>query len=212
MKIIVLHGEDTTKSYARLTKFFDTAKSRGWDIITDQIPNTPSLFGTERLIVYRDYRLLTANDIKNFDRMDGTLVVYHTGDIPLTFIKKMPKDFKMEKFDVPKVLFAFLEGLYPGNAANSLKLLNTIVQTDPVELVFFFVAKHFRDLYWVLTDPVSTGFPGWKADKLKFQAKKFTAGQLKNLISKLAEIDLKVKRSEGDLLTHLDLLVIKHLQ
>ena len=56
MKIIVLHGEDSQKSYARLTKFIDSAKSRGWEIVTDEFPNTPSLFGINRLIIYRDYR------------------------------------------------------------------------------------------------------------------------------------------------------------
>ena len=212
MKIIVLHGEDTTKSYNRLTKFIDSAKSRNWEIITDEFPNTPSLFGSERLIIYRDYKLLGKNDIKNFDKFDGTLVIYYTGDLPAIFIKSMPQDFKMEKFDLPKLLFVFLESLYPKNSVNALRLLHQVVATEAIELVMFFIAKHFRDLYWVSVDAVSTGFPPWKAGKLKSQANKFTINNLELIINKLSEIDIKVKSSKTDLLTELDLLIVKLLK
>lgn len=212
MKIIVLHGEDSQKSYARLAKFIDTAKSRGWEIITDEFPNTPSLFGTERLIIYRDYRKLTKNDIKNFDRFEGTLVIYHDSDLPLTFIKLMPADFKMEKFDLPKLLFGFLESLVPKNSDKSLNLFHEVLKSTPPELVFFFIARHFRDLYWVMTDPASSGFPSWKAGKLKSQASKFSVSELKEIINRLSEIDVNVKLSKGDLTHELDLLVMKQLK
>ncbi len=211
MKIIVLHGEDTTKSYARLMKFTNSAKERGWEIIYDTLPNTPSLFGTERLIIYKDFRLLTKNDIKNFAKFDGTLVIYHTSDLPVAFIKQMPSDFKMEKYELPKLLFTFLESLYPGNGERAVKLLHAVIEAEPIELVFFFIARHFRDLYWVGSEPETTGFPSWKLNRLKSQAGKFTLDQMRDFIGMLAEIDIKVKRSEGNLVTHLDLFLIKSL-
>ncbi len=212
MHIIILHGEDTTKSYARLTKFINSAKKRGWEIINDEIPNTPSLFGAERLIIFRDYKLLTKPDIKNLDRFDDTLVIYHTTDLPATFLKSLPKDIKTEKFDVPKILFSFLENIYPGNTKTCLKMLHQIVETEAVELVFFFIARQFRDLYWVKIDPSTTGFPDWKLNKLKSQANKFKPGQIENIIFQLSEIDIKVKSSEANLLSELDLLIIKELE
>ena len=113
MKIIILHGDSTIKSYERLMKFIEIAKKRNWEIITNEFPNTPSLFGTDRLKVYRDYKLLNLRDIKNFNRFEGTLVIYHNGVLPQTFLKQMPKDFTMEKFELPKLLFVFLESFYP---------------------------------------------------------------------------------------------------
>jgi DNA polymerase III delta subunit len=212
MKIIVLHGQDSNKSYDRLTKFIDVAKKRSWEIVTDSFPNTPSLFGNERLIIYRDYKLLSKTDIKNFVKFDGTLVIYHAADLPATFLKEIPKDAKIEKFDLPKLLFVFLESIYPDNSKNCLKLLHEVVKTEPTELVMFFIARHFRDLYWVSVDPTSTGFPSWKVGKLKSQANKFTINNVKLIINNLAEIDVKVKSSKADLLTELDLLLIKELK
>lgn len=212
MKIIVLHGDDTEKSYNRLTKFIETAKKRSWEIITDEFPNTPSLFGTERLIIYRDFKLLTSKDIKNFDRFDGTLVIYHPGDLPQTFIKQMPKDFKMEKFELPKILFTFLESFYPGNSQRSLKLLHDLIKNTAIELVFFMLARHLKDLYWVAIDPKTDQYPSWRLSKLKSQSDKFGVEKLKQIISKLSDIDIKVKTSKSDLLTELDLLMVKQLE
>ena len=212
MKIIVLHGDDSAKSYERLMKFVETAKKRSWEILTDEFPNTPSLFGTERLIIYRDYKLLTSKDIKNFDRFEGTLVIYHPGDLPQTFIKQMPKDFKMEKFELPKILFTFLESFYPSNSQRSLKLLHDLVKNTAIELIFFMLARHLKDLYWVTIDPTTNQYPSWRLSKLKSQANKFTVENLKLIIKNLADIDILVKTSKADLLTELDLLMVKQLE
>jgi hypothetical protein len=212
MKIIVLHGDDSVKSYERLMKFVDVAKKRNWEIVTDEFPNTPSLFGTDRLIVYRDFRLLTPRDIKNFDRFDGTLVVYHEGILPQIFLKHMPKDFKMEKFELPKLLFVFLESLYPGNSKRPLKLLHELTGTSAVELVTFMLARHLKDLYLVCVDPKTTIYPAWRLSKLKSQADHFSVDKLREIINSLSEIDIKVKSSKADLLTELDLLIVKQLE
>lgn len=212
MKIIVLHGDDTVKSYERLMRFVEAAKKRGWEIVTDEFPNTPSLFGTERIIIYRNFSLITKKDIKNFDRFDGTLVIYHDGVLPQTFLKLMPKDFKMEKFDLPKPLFTFLESFYPGNSLRCLKMLHNLAEFQAVELIFFMLARHLRDLYWVSVDTKSVQFPAWRMSKLKSQAEKFSEEKLKQVISKLSDIDIAVKTSKGDLLTELDLLIVKQLE
>lgn len=212
MKIIVLHGDDSVKSYERLTKFIDSAKKRGWEIITDEFPNTPSLFGLDRLIIYRDYKLLSKQDIKNFDKFDGTLVVYHDSELPQTFLKQMPTDFKMEKFELPKILFVFLESFYPGNADRALRLFHDLLKNTVAELISFMLARHLKDLYWIKVDPKSSQFPAWRAGKLISQASKFKDGKLELIINKLAEIDIKVKSSKADLTTSLDLLMVKQLK
>jgi hypothetical protein len=212
MKIIVLHGDDSAKSYERLMQFTDVAKKRNWEIVTDEFPNTPSLFGVDRLIIYRNYQLLTKNDIKNFDKFDGTLVIYHDGVLPQTFLKLMPSDFKMEKFELPRILFTFLESFYPGNSERCLKLLHDLTKTEAIELTFYMLGRHLRDLYWVSIDTKSNQFPDWRLSKLKFQVEKFSPPKIKQIISELGDIDILVKSSKTDLLTALDLLIVKQLE
>jgi hypothetical protein len=212
MKIIVLHGDNYEASYERLMKFVNVAKKRNWEIITNEFPNTPSLFGTERLTIYRDFSLLSKNDIKNFDRFDGTLVIYHEGILPQTFLKLMPADFKMEKFELPKILFNFLEDFYPGNSNRTLKLLHDLIKTEAIELVFFMLGRHMRDLYLVSVDSKTSQYPSWRLSKLKSQAEKFGEERIKQIIDKLSDIDIEVKTSKADLLTSLDLLIVKQLE
>jgi hypothetical protein len=212
MKIIVLHGDDSAKSYERLMKFVDAAKKRNWEIVNDEFPNTPSLFGIDRLIIYRDFSLLSKKDIKNFDKFDGTLVVYHNGVLPQTFLKLMPSDFKMEKFELPKILFTFLESFYPGNSARCLELLHDLIKTQVVELVFFMLARHLKELYLVGIDSQTSLYPPWKLSKLKSQVEKLGVEKLKKIIDELSDIDIEVKTSKADLLTSLDLLIVKQLE
>jgi DNA polymerase III delta subunit len=212
VKIIILHGEDSIKSFERLSKFIESAKKRGWEIITDEFPNTPSLFGNDRLIIYRDYKLLGKNDVKNFDRFDGTLVIYHEGILNQTFLKSLPKNTKIEEFKLPVILWNFLDGLYPENSVRSIKIFHQIIERDAPEFVITLMAKLFRDLYWVKTDPSTLPYPSWRVGKLKSQSSKFTIENLKLIIENLSDIDIKVKTSKADLVSELDLLIIKQLE
>jgi hypothetical protein len=212
MKIIVLHGEDTEKSYERLVKFMESARSRNWEIITDQFPATPSLFGVERLIVYRDFKLLSQTDIKKFTKFDGTLVIYHQAVLSQAFLKSLPRDTKIEKFDLPKLLYVFLESISPGNEKKSVKILHDLTRNTVVELVFYMLCRHLRDLYWVLVDPSSMMIPSWRLGRLRTQAEKFGVDLLKQMINKLSEIDIEVKTGTSDLASSLDLFIIKNIQ
>jgi DNA polymerase III delta subunit len=212
MKIIVLHGEDSLKSFDRLTKFIESAKNRGWEVITDEFPNTPSLFGNDRLIIYRDYKLLSKNDIKNFDKFDGTLVIYHDDNLTVTFLKTLPKDTKIEEFKLPVILWNFLDGLYPGNSERSIKVFHQIIERDAPEFVITLIARLFRDLYWVKVDVATLPYPSWRVGKLKSQAFHFTNSLLTDLLNNLSDIDIKVKTSKADLVSELDLMIIKQLK
>lgn len=122
MKTIVLHGEDTLKSYERLKKFIDEAKKRNWEILYDNLSETPSLFGQKRLIILRDFKLFT----KKF--FDGTLVIYHEGTLPVAFLKSL-KEPKVEEFKLPKIIWKFLDNM-------TINGLHELVKTQAVEYVF----------------------------------------------------------------------------
>lgn len=233
MKIIVLHGDDERKLYGRLAKFIETAKSRSWEVaylddstlsIQEQLSSS-SLFGAQRFFIIRDISRLGKRELewlsKKSNDLAGNLIIYHEGYISQIILKSLPKDTKIEEFKLPVMLWNFLEGLYPGNSGISIKQFHRLIEKEAPEFIFTLVAKLFRDLYWVETDPSPPSgqkpsgplaYPSWRVGKLKTQASKFTTDQIKYLIENLAEIDIKVKTSKADLISELDLLIIKKLQ
>lgn len=202
MKIIVVHGDDTEKSYARLTVFVKEAKSRGWEIINDKIEETPSLFGTQKLIILRNYQLLDKKQLKLTEKIPGTLVIYHQKKLPQTFLKTLPPDTKKELFELPFLLWKFLDSM-------NIKTFQEVIETQPVEMVFAMIAKRLRDLYWVKTG--SPKMSPWQLSKLKKQSDKYNKEKLEEIISDLAKIDIDAKTGKRDLKSCLDLLVIKKL-
>ena len=205
MKIIVLHGDYTIKLYERLNKFIEIAKKRGWEVTNDEISQTPSLFNKETLTIVRKYNLISKKNISGISKIPGTLVIYNEGNIPQLFLKELPKDTKIEEFKLPKIIWNFLDNI-------SVKLLHETVKTEPIEFVFSVLSKRFRDLYWVKVNEESLPYQPWQIGKLKRQAQKYSQDTLKETINKLAEIDVKVKTSKADLISELDLLLIKSLE
>lgn len=224
MKIIVLQGDDEKKLYERLTKFIETAKARSWEVaylddkqlsVQEQLSST-SLFGVDRFFIIRDITRLGKKELewigKKLDELSGTLIIYHEGTISQLILKALPKETKTEEFKLPVILWNFLDNLYPGNSERSIKQFHQIIEKQAPEFIFTLIAKLFRDLYWVKTDEGSLPYPIWRVGKLKPQASKFTINNLQLIINKLAEIDIKVKTSRSDLVSELDLLIIKQLK
>jgi DNA polymerase III delta subunit len=223
MKIIILEGDDERKLYERLTKFVEIANGRSWEVaylddpalsIQEQLSST-SLFGNERFFIIRDIARLGKKELewisKKSKDLPGNLIVYHEGYVPAGILKALP-DAKIEEFKLPVILWNFLDGLYPGNSAKSIKQFHQIISREAPEFIFTLIAKLFRDLYWVKVDDKSLPYPSWRMGKLKSQSSKFTPEQLKLIISTLAEIDINVKTSKADLISSLDLLILKQLE
>lgn len=223
MKLLILHGDDQIKLYARLVKFIETAKSRSWEIsYLDDVPsiidsiNSSSLFGAERFFVLRDIKRLGKKEIEwlkeNAKDIDSNLVIYHEGYVPVALTKGITTDVKIEEFKLPKIIFSLMDMIMPGNSSQVIKTLHKIIETEAVEFVFVLIAKHMRDLYWAKTDLSSMPYPSWRSSKLKNQADKFTTNNLQLIINELSEIDVLVKTSKADLVSSLDLLFIKSLE
>lgn len=224
MKIVVLHGDDTLKSYTRLEKFVEVAKERSWEVSyidesnqnIEEILSGASLFGNERFFILKDVKKLLKKDFewfkKNLADLAGTLIIYSDKTLNASTIKSFPKDSKIEEFKLPVLLWNFLDGLTPGNSTREVQLFHRIMEKEPIEFVFSLISRHFKDLYWVKSDAGSTGFPFWKMNKLKSQASKFTIIKLQKLIELMAHIDFEVKTSKADLFSELDLMLIKQLE
>jgi DNA polymerase III delta subunit len=223
MQTIVVQGEYTTLSYERIKVFIKEAKKRSWDVVRidkdDDVANflmSSRLFEKQRLIVLEDYKNIDKNTLKfigdHKDNEEITLVIYQKGLVPKSVLEKLPNLKKIETYNPPKLIFKFLESVYPKNAKNCLRFLQEAVRYDPVELIFHLLATHLRDLYWVKCDPSTIPYASWRVSRLETQAGKFEEESLKRLISALAKVDIEVKSSDKDLLVALDLLLASHLK
>lgn len=224
MKIIALHGDDIQRSYLRLKKFIDTARERSWEIefIDDspqsfeEILTASSLFGNERFFILKNVKKLTKKELswlnKKYNDLLGNLIIYSETPLSATLVKDLPKDTKFEEFKLPVLLWNFLDKLAPGNSSGLVVTFHKIIEKSPPEFVFSLMARQIRDLYWIKIDPSSRAFPPWRASKLKSQASTFTISQLKTLLNEMAILDIKVKTSKTDLVSSLDLLILKHLE
>jgi hypothetical protein len=180
MKIILLHGDDTKKSYERLTKFINEAKKRGWEIVNDKIEDTRSLFDLEKLIIIRDIKLVDEKSINLINKLAGTLVIYSEKRLSQNFLKILPNDAKIEKFELPILIWKFLDNF-------NIKLFHELLKTTTPEYLLAMIS-------WKL-----------KKNYLKNQNEK-TASQ----IQELSEIDIKAKTTDSNLLDLLDLFLIKN--
>ena len=225
MKILVIHGDHTLKSRERFREVINNSKEKGWEIIRvsddekfsiSERLSGRSLFASKVLYVIDDFKKITTIDLnwikKNNDKLEGFLVVFHTGTISKTALNKFPKGYKHEEFLLPKLIWKFFDSIYPNNARQSINLLREVIKKEPEEFIFHLLARHLRDLYWVAIDPKGLQYQPWRIGKLKSQASRFKAGVLEKFIASLANLDVKVKTSQENLTQALDFVIASHLE
>jgi DNA polymerase III delta subunit len=224
MEIIILQGENNLALKERLSKFVNEAKKRNWSIIRiekeervlDKILLS-GLYDKGNLFIVEDYKSISKSDLKYLKekvaKIDGVLVICSQGgNIPSSILKNFPKIKKIENFDYPKIVFQFLDSLYPSNSKNAILLFHQMLEREPEELIFHLISSRLKDLYWVKTDPSTLPYPSWQVEKLERQASRFTRDNLRQLIEELALLDIEAKRSSLGLVYYLDLLLVKYLK
>lgn len=183
MKIILLHGDDTTKSYERLQVFVKEARKRNWkitDYSLQEIENQ-SLFGEECFYILKDYKVLDKKVIEKLTKYSGNLIVYHTSLLSASALKLLNPD-KIEKFELPQLLWKFLDTF-------DVNLFHELVKTQAPEYLLAMMA--------------------WKAKQNYIRNQSQNNAEM---ISSLADIDAKSKTGKVDLLLSLDILLIKHIK
>lgn len=226
MKISLIHGEDTTTSRNTFLSLIKKAKEDGFQI-KDISLNTnlnlgekltsQSLFEDKVLFIHDKLKNLTPADlkwlIKNSKNYEGEFILWYEGAAPLKITKALPKGSEIKKFDLPRIIFNFLDSFYPGNSANILGLLDRLLVTQPIEFVLFMLGRHLKDLYWVKNDRVIVpNYDGWRIKKLSNQSAKFTNERLRKVINLLSEADIRSKTSSDSLKEFLDLIIVTQLK
>jgi len=225
MKITLIHGEDIIRSRERFGTIISAIKKRGWEV--SRTPLNPGeslagfvrtgfLFASESLFVIDDIKKIKKKDLdwlhKNHAAFDVNLLIYANGEASRAFIGGLPKNSRIESFDLPRELFLFLESLFPGNSANALKLFHSLLKENSAAFIFTMMARQFRDMYWVSKDSNSIGYPAWRIAKLKSQVAKFKPGQIEKTLEDFSEIDIKNKTSNFLLEDLLDLVILTELE
>jgi hypothetical protein len=109
-----------------------------------------------------------------------------------TFKESIVKGYKL-----PQSLFLFLDNLRSNNK-NNVKLFREVISQTSEELVFYMIVRQFRIMLALLLpqdDPVDElkRLAPWQRGKVERQAASFGLEKLKNIYSKLYEMDYKQK-------------------
>jgi len=224
MKIYLIHGDHSEKSYSKLNEYLDKGREKEWKIINIKANNgflieallSIDLFDKNRIYVSRSFSKLSKKDIEflndNKEKLPGVLIFYSETKINDSYIKKINNIDRVEEFPLPKIIFSFLESFFPKNTNNCLKLYHSLLTNEKIEFIFYLLSKHLRDLYWVSKYPSKIPYPSWRVEKLERQASKFKEGSIKDIINLLSDIDIKSKTTASNLADLLDFLIITKLE
>lgn len=210
--INLIYGENTLAARDRFRSVVKDYKEKGYEIVrTDNTKDLKPQLTSNSL--FSDKVVFVAENVKKLPVLDNSinLILLYDQEIGVTILKTLPKDAKTEKFDIPKMLFKFLDAFYP-KSKDLLSRFHELIKSEPHDLVFIMLGRQVRDMYWVASDEKSIPYPSWRVNNLRRQAKMFGTPSLKDLISKLAIIDSKAKSGETDIVTSLDLLIAKDLE
>jgi hypothetical protein len=219
MRISLIHGENLSLAYGKYRELVEGSRKKGFEIISiKDVKNitSQSLFEDKIVFILEKPNKVKPDSwkwlAKNASKYNSNLIIYYDGNAPAVIVRSLPKDFRQERFDYPKTLFAFLDNFWPGNSQKVLRLLNDLVKTQPTELVFHMLSRQLRDLYWSMESEETMEIPDWKVLKLTSQAKKFTKESLTKCMVDLAEIDILSKTTDSNLKSMLDIWIVKNLK
>lgn len=222
MKIVLVHGDNKPKVLERTRLIVEGVRKKGWKIERlDKNAKLSEAFTSNTLLP--ESKLCILEGVGNLNKesvewitayggdIDGSLLIIHSGDAPKRPLQPIKKLIKEEYFPLPKILFKYLDSLKPGRASDLLKTLHKIYETESPELVIAMMGRHFRDLLWAKMDAKSMDYPEWRVLKLTAQADVFSKSNLTRLISNLAEADYDAKTGSRDIITSLDIILMREL-
>lgn len=210
MKSYILHGENQPESRRKLSEIIGLAAGEGWEIIKfdwNNIKNedlylaasTQSMLSFGHLITVENF--FTNNKeftqiLEKLPRDESIGFCFWEGrQLTPATLKKLPRDFLVQEFKIPAVVFKFLDALSPQNSKYALQLFHNALVLDSADFLLFMASRHVRSLIWVKEDPQSYKAPDWLKRNLSRQADKFSCEQLRTLHAKFLELDRANKRS-----------------
>jgi DNA polymerase III delta subunit len=189
-----------------------------------QALESQSLFGGDRIVaidglfsrrVSKEKDLLISYILSSLVLLPSSffLLLWEGKRILATGLKKFTgkPGVEMKEFKLPRLLYTFLDRIYPQNGKPASVIFNQLIEEEPVELVFYWMVKRITEL--ILENSSAgqgSGYDDWKRQKLIEQASKWSGKGLVNFHKKLTEIDeaIKTGSTPSDLSSHLDILLV----
>src|SRR5258708_11550922 len=201
--MIILHGENTVQSRARLATSLQVARDQKKNVqrleakhldiaLLEMALGNENLFGEEKIVVIEELHSLPKS--KRKDELIDFLAASNFPDILLwekrqltpTMLKKFPWA-RADEFKLTNALFKWLDAF---QQKNSVSLLDDAIQSDCDFMCLTMLVRQIRLLIQAKTDGNIAGAPFMIA-KLKKQASAFSLPQLLQLHHKLLEATKK---------------------
>lgn len=221
--MIIIHGNNQVKAQDKLAQLVTQAKANNLEIsrlgskslsptILSQTLTPSSLFSDSRLVIINNLLSLpqSSNKKKLLDILKKStaknLILYEGKDTHPATIKSLAPT-EVFQFKESPLIYKFTDSLRPRNPKQALSILEEIINNrEPLEMLFFMLARHVRQLIQVKT-PGSLKLAPWQIGKLNQQSSLFTEEQLIALHQDLYQIDKRQKTSHIKSLE----LELKHL-
>ena len=181
-----------------------------------QLLEATSLFGQRKLIIVENFFSLPQSKQKKEtldylkEKKPENLIIWENRKIDGRRLMAFSQT-KIQRFDLPPLIFKFLDSFAPENKKFSLNLLHQLLHQEAPELIFYLLARRIGQLIIAkdLGKRGLTQMARWQQEKLLYQAKKFDLKKLLLLYQQLLKIDYQQKtgRTSLPLSFHLDLFI-----
>lgn len=225
--IIIIHGENTTQSRAKLNelldgvkwvKYFSGAKDSLETIIVAL--SVQELFIDTRTIVIEEASVLQTKRLNELKK--NLLPLEKSTEINVflwnstSFTPKFLESFSTAKiyaFPLPKYFFQFLDSVMPGQGKPLHVLLFKLYPSFAAEQLLFSLIKRVRQLLMIESGAhveEIEKMSGWQKGKLSKQAQMWSEKKLIQLYQSLFDLEFRQKTGglTMSLINHLDILLL----
>lgn len=231
--IIIIHGNDVIKTRDKIQEYKKAYSEiniiEGKDLLLENLKQNleaNSLFyeDKKRLLIVEN--LFSKNKTKDTildylinNSLSQDLLIWEEKEVKNKDFSELAKKSQVVKFNLPPIIFKFLDSLYPGNIKEVISYLNALIKTADIEMVFFMMVKLYRMLIQAKsgTKKGSSDYDNimsWQKTKYHHQANKYSFIQLIYIYRYLEKIDYDIKngKTDIDLISQLRLLFINYLK
>ncbi|MCL4418524.1 hypothetical protein M1146_00295 [Patescibacteria group bacterium] len=211
--ITIIHGDDIASSRNYLLEQKDQSNNslilEGKSITVNdliQVVETGELFSTSKVLFIENF-FSGRKPAKEFDAIIKYLGKKHLkNEIFFWEEKELTKkslnvfaNAKVKTFTIPKSLFVFLDSIKPGNGKNLIVIFHQSLENAQPEQIMYMIIRQIRlllsfsELGNLEAIEEASKLAPWQKSKLEKQAKLFNPNSLREIYSKLFEIDLAQK-------------------
>jgi len=211
--MIIIHGENTSGSYARLTALLESFSKNNRQILSfnageisltniEQALSPTDLFGSEIVLVLNNLFSGTKSKQKELlkkvlvSKTNKPIIIYETKEISASSLKSY-NQVQIEVFKVSPQIFKFVESLSPGKP--SIVQFDRLTKDTEQEFIFAMIVRQIRILITAKTNPSMLKTAPFIKSKLLNQAGQFSLDKLLDLHRRLYLIDRQIKLGETPL-------------